>query len=138
MPEISKINHIAIVVDDLESALEFWRDCLGMQLAQVKDVPEQDVSVAFLPTGESKVELVMPTSDESGIARYLAKRGPGMHHVCFEVDDLESMLAELSSKGIRLIDEQPRSGEDNQKYAFIHPESTGGVLVELYELPVNI
>lgn len=138
MSEIIKINHIAIVVDDLDSALEFWRDCLGMQLAQVKDVPEQNVSVAFLPSGESKIELVMPTSDETGIAHYLAKRGPGMHHVCFEVDDIEIMLAELLSKGVRLIDEQPRIGKDAKKYAFIHPESTGGVLVELYELPENI
>lgn len=134
MPEIIKISHIAIVVDDLDSALNFWRDALGLQLDHIKNVPEQKASVAFLPSGESEVELVTPTTDDSGIARYLAKRGPGLHHVCFEVDDIQSILMDLRAKGIRLIDEQPRSGGANKKYAFIHPESTGGVLVELYEL----
>ena len=137
MPEIIKISHIAIVVDDLDSALNFWRDALGLQLDHIKNVPEQNASVAFLPSGESEVELVTPTTDDSGIARYLAKRGPGLHHVCFEVDDIQSILMDLRAKGIRLIDEQPRSGGVNKKYAFIHPESTGGVLVELYELSLD-
>jgi methylmalonyl-CoA/ethylmalonyl-CoA epimerase len=137
MPEIIKISHIAIVVDDLDSALKFWRDALGLQLDHIKNVPEQKASVAFLPSGESEVELVTPTIDDSGIARYLAKRGPGLHHVCFEVDDIQSILMDLRAKGIRLIDEHPRSGGANKKYAFIHPESTGGVLVELYELSLD-
>lgn len=134
MPEIKKINHVAIVVDDIEKALAFWRDALGMELHELRDVPVENSQVAFLPLEDSELELVVPTSDDSGIAKYLAKRGPGMHHICLEVDDLLSMLAQLRSKGVRLINEEPRSGADGKKYAFIHPESTSGVLVELYEL----
>jgi methylmalonyl-CoA/ethylmalonyl-CoA epimerase len=90
--------------------------------------------VAFLPLPGSEVELVQPTTDDSGIAKYLAKRGPGMHHLCLEVDDIEGMMSQLKSKGVRLINEEPRSAADGKKYAFIHPESTSGVLVELYEV----
>jgi methylmalonyl-CoA/ethylmalonyl-CoA epimerase len=90
--------------------------------------------VAFLPLTGAEVELVMPTSDDSGIAKYLAKRGPGMHHLCLQVDDIEGMLAQLKAKGIRLINESPRTAADGKQYAFIHPESTGGVLVELYQV----
>ena len=132
---IKRINHIAIVVDDIEAALGFWRDALGLELAQVEEVPEQQAAVAFLPVGESNVELVQPTTDTSGMARFLAKRGPGLHHLCVEVHDLEQTLARLKTKGIRLIDETPRLGSDGKKLAFIHPESTHGVLLELYELP---
>lgn len=132
---IKRINHIAIVVDDIGAALGFWRDALGLELAHVEEVPEQQAAVAFLPVGESNVELVQPTTDTSGMARFLAKRGPGLHHLCVEVDDLEQTLARLKTKGIRLIDEAPRLGSDGKKLAFIHPESTHGVLLELYELP---
>lgn len=132
---LKRINHIAIVVEDIESALGFWRDALGLELAQVEEVPEQQAAIAFLPVGESEVELVQPTTSTSGVARFLAKRGPGLHHLCVEVDDLEHMLVQLKAKGIRLIDETPRSGSGGKKLAFIHPESTQGVLVELYELP---
>ncbi len=134
MPKIKRINHIAIVVEDIEQALAFWRDTLGLELSHVEDVPDQNAVVAFLPTGESEVELVKPTDPESGIARYLAKRGPGMHHICFEVDDLEGMLAHLKDQGVRLINEEPVIGTGGKKIAFIHPKSTHGVLVELYEL----
>ncbi len=134
MPKIKRIDHVAIVVDDIEAALGFWRDALGLELSHVEDVPDQQAVVAFLPTSESEVELVKPTDDESGIARYLKKRGPGMHHICFEVDDIEGALAELKAKGVRLINEQPTIGTGGKKIAFIHPESTHGVLVELYEL----
>lgn len=130
-----RINHIAIVVNDIEAALRFWRDALGLDLSEVEHVPEQQASVAFLPVGESNVELVQPTTDTSGVARFLAKRGPGLHHLCLEVDDLEQTLAQLKSKGVRLIDETPRLGSGGKKLAFIHPESTQGVLLELYELP---
>jgi methylmalonyl-CoA/ethylmalonyl-CoA epimerase len=88
--------------------------------------------VAFLPLPGSEVELVKPTTEDSGIAKYLTKRGPGMHHICLEVDDIEGMLAQLRARGVRLINESPRAGGDGRRYAFIHPESTGGVLVELY------
>lgn len=134
MAKIKKINHVAVVVDDMEKALSFWRDALGMELHELRDAPAEKSQVAFLPLAGSEVELVVPTSDDSGIAKYLAKRGPGMHHICLEVDDIVGMLAQLRAKGIRLINEEPRSGPDGKKYAFIHPDSTSGVLVELYEL----
>lgn len=134
MPEVKKVNHVAVVVDDMERALSFWRDAMGMKLHELRDVPAEKSQVAFLPLDGSEVELVMPTSDDSGIAKYLAKRGSGMHHICLEVDDIVGMLAQLRMKGVRLINEEPRTSADGKKYAFIHPESTSGVLVELYEL----
>jgi methylmalonyl-CoA/ethylmalonyl-CoA epimerase len=134
MAVIKSINHIAVVVDDMEKSLAFWRDALGIELHELRDVPAEKSQVAFLPLTGAEVELVMPTSNDSGIAKYLAKRGPGMHHLCLEVDDIEGMLARLKQKKIRLINEEPRTAADGKKYAFIHPESTGGVLVELYQV----
>jgi methylmalonyl-CoA/ethylmalonyl-CoA epimerase len=134
MPTIKAINHVAVVVDDMEKSLSFWRDALGIELHELRDVPAEKSQVAFLPLAGAEVELVMPTSDDSGIAKYLAKRGQGMHHICLEVDDIEGMLSQLKSKNIRLINEEPRTAVDGKKYAFIHPESTGGVLVELYQI----
>ena len=134
MPTIKAINHVAVVVDDMDKSLTFWRDALGLELHELRDVPAEKSQVAFLPVAGAEVELVLPTSDDSGIAKYLAKRGPGMHHICLEVDDIEGMLSQLRKKNIRLITEQPRTAEDGKKYAFVHPESTGGVLVELYQL----
>ncbi len=134
MSHIKRINHVAVVVDDMEKALSFWRDALGIELHELRDVPVEKSQVAFLPLEGSEVELVMPTSEESGIAKYLAKRGPGMHHICLEVDDIATMLAHLRTKGVRLINDEPRTSADGRQYAFIHPESTSGVLVELYEL----
>jgi methylmalonyl-CoA/ethylmalonyl-CoA epimerase len=104
-----------------------------LTLEAQRDVPQEKAQVAFLPVGDTKVELVQPASDDSGIARFLTKRGPGMHHVCLEVQDLEGMLAQLKAKGIRLIHETPQTTATGRRYAFIHPESAGGVLVELYE-----
>jgi methylmalonyl-CoA/ethylmalonyl-CoA epimerase len=134
MPIIKAINHVAVVVEDMEKSLAFWRDALGIPLHELRDVPAEKSQVAFLPLAGAEVELVMPTTDDSGIAKYLAKRGQGMHHLCLEVDDIEEMLTHLKSKNIRLINEEPRAAADGKKYAFIHPESTGGVLVELYQL----
>lgn len=134
MTKIKNINHVAVVVDDMEKALAFWRDALGMEMHELRDVPAENSQVAFLPLAGSEVELVVPTSNDSGIAKYLAKRGPGMHHICLEVDDIESMLMQLKGKGVRLINEEARTTADGKKYAFIHPESTSGVLVELYQL----
>ena len=133
MSHIKSINHVAVVVDNMEKALSFWRDALGMELHELRDVPAEKSQVAFLPLAGSEVELVMPTSGDSGIAKYLDKRGPGMHHICLEVDDIMGMLAHLRANGVRLINEEPRTSADGRKYAFIHPESTSGVLVELYE-----
>jgi methylmalonyl-CoA/ethylmalonyl-CoA epimerase len=133
MAAIKRIDHIAIVVEDLETTLGFWRDALGLELAHIEDVPEQKSEVAFLPVGESEVELVRPTTDDSGVAKYLQKRGPGMHHISLEVDDIVGMLAQLKAKGVRLINETPVPGAGGKQIAFIHPESTSGVLVELYQ-----
>ena len=134
MPKVKQINHVAVVVDNMDKALSFWRDALGMDLYELRDVPAEKSQVAFLPLPGSEVELVQPTTDDSGIAKYLAKRGPGMHHICLEVDDIEEMMSQLKSKGVRLINEEPRIAADGKKYAFIHPESTSGVLVELYQI----
>lgn len=134
MPVIKSIHHIAVVVDDMQTSLAFWRDALGIELRELRDVPAEKSQVAFLPLAGAEVELVMPTTDDSGIAKYLAKRGQGMHHLCLEVDDIQGVLAQLKAKNIRLINEEPRLAADGKKYAFIHPESTGGVLVELYQL----
>jgi methylmalonyl-CoA/ethylmalonyl-CoA epimerase len=131
---IKRIDHIAIVVDDIDQALEFWREALGLQLTHLEDVPNQESVVAFLPSGQSEVELVEPTTETSGVAKYLAKRGPGMHHICFEVDDIEATLERMKARGVKLIDETPTIGTGGKKIAFIHPSSTHGVLVELYEL----
>ena len=134
MPKVKQINHVAVVVDDMEKALSFWRDALGMDLHELRDVPAEKSQVAFLPLAGSEVELVQPTTDDSGIAKYLAKRGSGMHHICLEVDDINGMMSQLKAKGVRLINEEPRTAADGKRYAFIHPESTSGVLVELYQL----
>ena len=134
MPKVKQINHVAVVVQDMEKALLFWRDALGMEMHELREVPAEKSQVAFLPLSTSEVELVLPTTQDSGIAKYLAKRGPGMHHICLEVDDIEGMLSQLRSKGMRLINEEPRTAADGKRYAFIHPESTSGVLVELYQI----
>lgn len=134
MPRIKRIDHVAVVVDDMDKALSFWRDALGIELHELRDVPAENSQVAFLPLAGSEIELVLPTTDDSGIAKYLAKRGPGMHHLCLEVDDIKAMMGQLKAKNIRLINEEPRIASDGKRYAFIHPESTGGVLVELYQL----
>ncbi|MFH1183960.1 MAG: methylmalonyl-CoA epimerase [Chloroflexota bacterium] len=133
MPSVKSIHHIAVVVSDMQASLSFWRDALGMQLRELHEVPAEQSQVAFLPAEASEVELVLPTTADSGIGRYLAKRGPGMHHICLEVDDIASMLAHLKAKGVRLINDDARLAADGRRYAFVHPESTGGVLVELYQ-----
>jgi methylmalonyl-CoA/ethylmalonyl-CoA epimerase len=131
---IKKVNHIAIVVSDLEESLRFWVDALGLKLAHTEHVASQAVDVAFVPVGDSKIELLKPTDNESGVARYLEKRGAGMHHLCFEVDDIVATLTHLKEVGVQLINEAPVVGSDGRKFAFIHPKSANGVLVELYEL----
>jgi methylmalonyl-CoA/ethylmalonyl-CoA epimerase len=133
MAKLKKINHVAVVVGDIDESLKFWQDAMGIELHHVEDVPSQKSMVAFLPIGESEVELVKPTSDDSGVAKFLAERGGGMHHLCFEVDNIVEMMAELKAKGIRLINDVPNE-LPGRKMAFVHPKSTGGVLVELYEV----
>ncbi|HNY83955.1 MAG TPA: methylmalonyl-CoA epimerase [Anaerolineaceae bacterium] len=133
MAEIKKINHVAIVVKDIDQALRFWQEELGLELHHIEDVPSQKSKVAFIPVGESEIELVQPTSDDSGMAAYLEKRGEGMHHLCVEVDDIDGMLERLKEKGVRLINETALE-LPGRKMAFVHPKSTNGVLVELYQL----
>lgn len=132
---IKKISHIAVVVPDLKEATGFWVEALGLPLSHIEPVPEQGVDVAFLPVGDSEIELLEPVTRDSGVARYLAKNGPGMHHICFEVEDIGAVLERLKAANVPLINEEPTIGSGGKKLAFIHPKGTGGVLVELYELP---
>jgi len=133
MPKIKKINHVAIAVPDLDAALVFWRDAIGLEVHHVEDVPSMKSKVAFLPVGESEVELVVPTSEDSGLAKFVQEKGGGMHHLCFEVDDIDTVLAEFKAKGVRLINETPVV-MPGRKMAFVHPKASGGVLVEFYEV----
>ena len=131
--EITGVHHIAIAVRDIDEALKVYRDALGLEVEGVREIPEQGVRVAFLPVGEAHIELVQPLSAEGGVARFLEKRGEGLHHICLKVRDIEKALEELSQAGVRLIDESPRLGAYGHKMAFIHPKSLHGVLLELYE-----
>ncbi|MGV7975956.1 MAG: methylmalonyl-CoA epimerase [Anaerolineaceae bacterium] len=128
-----KINHIAIVVKDIDASLDFWVKAFGLALDHIEDVPSQASKVAFLPVGESEVELVQPTSTDSGMAAYLEKRGEGMHHLCIEVEDIDVALAHLKALDVRLINAEPEV-LPGRKMAFIHPKAANGVLIELYQL----
>lgn len=130
-----KMNHIAVVVPDVEEALGFWRDALGLPFGGVEEVLDEAVQVGFLSLGDAHIELMAPTTADSGVARFLEKRGPGMHHICLEVDDIDAAIEELAAKGVQLIYEVPRTRENGTRYTFVHPKSTGGVMVELYENP---
>ena len=130
----SRIHHVAVVVRSIEASLVLYRDLLGMRLETVMDIPSDHVRIAFLGVGESKVELVEPTDDTTGVARFLAAKGEGFHHVCLEVANLAEELTRLAIDGIELIDSTPRRGAEGP-VAFLHPRSCGGVLVELIEAP---
>ena len=130
---IKKIDHVAVIVSDIDAALEFWRDALDLKLSRVEDVPEQDAEVTFLQLGDSEIELLRPTVDGSGVAQFLAEHGSGMHHIALEVDDLEAMIERLQAKGVRLINHKPFAAAGGRRAVFVHPSGTGGVLVELYE-----
>ena len=127
-----KLDHIGIVVEDIEAALAVYEAALGLPLENIVEVPEQQVRVAFLALGESNIELVQPTADDTGTARFLTRRGEGIHHICIEVEDIRATLARLKAHGVQLIDEEPRPGVHG-KVAFIHPRGAHGVLVELLE-----
>lgn len=127
----SKIQHLGVAVESIESALNFWSDGLGLELHEIEIVEDQGVRVAMLPIGESRIELLEATAPETPVGKFLAKRGAGIHHLCIEVDEINSKLAELKARGVRLIDESPRLGAGGALVAFIHPSSTGGVLIEL-------
>jgi methylmalonyl-CoA/ethylmalonyl-CoA epimerase len=132
---IKKVNHIAMLVEDIDQAAAFWGEALGLTMGHIEDVPQENARVAFFPVGESKIELVQPTDPATGLGKYLAKRGAGIHHICLEVEDIEGVLADLKAKDVQLINPTPQSREDGTLYAFIHPKSAFGVLVELYQVP---
>ncbi|MBD0371646.1 MAG: methylmalonyl-CoA epimerase [Pyrinomonadaceae bacterium] len=127
------IDHLGIATRQIEEALGFWREALGLELVETEEVSEQRVRVAMLPVGESRIELLEPTSEDSPIAKFLEKRGPGIHHIAVRVDDIHLALARLKEQGARLIDEKPRTGAGGSLIAFVHPSSTNGVLLELVE-----
>jgi len=131
---LGRVHHVAVVVGDLERSLEFYRDTLGLELETIQNIPTDRVRIAFLPVGDTKIELVSPTDDTTGVARFLAAKGEGFHHLCFEVPDLAAALTRLGIEGIELIDTAPRRGAEGP-VAFLHPRSCHGVLVELIEAP---
>jgi methylmalonyl-CoA/ethylmalonyl-CoA epimerase len=133
MLKVKKINHVAVAVENIEAMLPFWQEALGLPLDHIEDVPSQKARVAFLPVGEGEVELVQPTDPATGMAKFLKEKGPGMHHLCLEVENIDQALAELKAKDIQLINETAQV-LPGRKMAFVHPKSTGGVLVELYEI----
>jgi methylmalonyl-CoA/ethylmalonyl-CoA epimerase len=128
---LKKISHIGIAVHSLDEALPFYRDTLGMAFRGIEDVAEQKVKVAMLQVGESNIELLEPTDPESPVAKFLEKNGPGIHHLAYEVEDIEQAIARLEREGARMIDKVPRNGAHGTRIAFVHPKSSGGVLTEI-------
>jgi methylmalonyl-CoA/ethylmalonyl-CoA epimerase len=128
-----KIDHIGIATHNIAETVKFWRDSLGLGVSAVEDVSEQGVRVAMLPIGESRLELLEPTGPASPVAGFLAKRGPGIHHIAVQVDDIQVALSRLKEQGARLIDESPRKGAGGCLVAFVHPTSADGVLLELVQ-----
>jgi methylmalonyl-CoA epimerase len=135
MKRFRKIDHVGIAVASLAEAVPLYEALLGAPCEHVEEVADQKVRTAFFSVGESHFELLEPTSDDSPIAAFLAKGRRGIHHLCVEVDDLDAALAEYRAQGVRLIDEKPRIGAHGRRIAFVHPQSTGGVLLELSEVP---
>jgi len=132
------IHHIAIVVRDMDAALKFYCDALGLEMTERRKVPEEGVEIAFLPAGEGEIELLRPLSDEGGIARFLEKRGEGPHHICLAVADVEAAMEQLRAAGAQLLSEEPRVNVHGVRYVFVHPKSAHGVLLELYEAAEKI
>ncbi|MDI9472913.1 MAG: methylmalonyl-CoA epimerase [Tissierellia bacterium] len=131
--KILKLDHIGIAVKDLDEALPFWRDVMGLEPAGTEIVEEQKVKVAFLPVGDTEIELLESTDDSGPIARFIEKNGEGVQHLAFRVDDIEEGIAYMKAQGMRMIDEKPRYGAGGAKIAFVHPKSSKGVLVEISE-----
>ena len=131
--EISKIDHIGIAVRDLKKATSLYSDAFGLEVSDEIDAPERKLRIAFTEISGTKLEFLMPTDNESVVAKFIDKRGEGIHHICFEVDDIEKAISELKSKGVELVDEKPRLGVEGDKIVFLQPKSTSGVLIELKE-----
>jgi methylmalonyl-CoA/ethylmalonyl-CoA epimerase len=130
---VRKVDHIGVAVSNLEEALKIYTDVLGLKLHGTEVVEEQKVRVAFMPVGDTEIELLESTDPEGPIAKFIEKRGQGIQHIAFRVDDIEEALEQMRQKGVRLIDEKPRYGAGGARIAFLHPKATGGVLVELCE-----
>lgn len=133
MPRIIKINHIGLAVESINEALGFYSGGMGMEVSGQEDVTSDAVNAAFLPLGESRLELLEPVGESGPLQKFLANRGPGIHHICLEVEDLPGILARLRERGVQLIDEEPRRGAHGSLVAFVHPKSANGVLIELVE-----
>ena len=130
-----KIDHIGIATNGIDEALKFWTEALGLENVHTETVDDQKVRIAMLPLGESRIELLEPTSEDSPISKFLEKRGGGIHHIAVEVDDIETSLKQLKDRGAKLIDESPRIGAEGCLVAFVHPSASGGVLLELVQTP---
>lgn len=130
-----KVDHIGIAVPSLAETQKFYQDALGLHLHEIEEVPEQKVRVAMFPVGETNLEFLEPTSPESPIAKFIEKKGSGIHHVAIQVEDIDRLLADLKSRGVRLINETPVPGAGGKRIAFVHPASTGGILLELSQEP---
>ncbi|HRE48219.1 MAG TPA: methylmalonyl-CoA epimerase [Aggregatilineales bacterium] len=128
------INHLAIVVEDIQAALTFWRDALGLPLGKMERNEGEEVDIAFLPLDSGEIELLAPINETSGVAKYITKRGAGLHHLCLEVADLDALIVRLREHSVQMINDTPKTNEEGRRYAFIHPKSAFGVLVELYEV----
>jgi len=132
---LKKINHIAVAVNNVEEAANFYQNVLGLTLSRVEVVTAQKTKVGFFKIGDSNIELVEPAEPDSPLVKFLEAKGQGIHHICFEVDDIESVIRDFVEKGATMVDQKPRPGAHNTKVAFIHPKSSNGVLIELCEFP---
>jgi methylmalonyl-CoA/ethylmalonyl-CoA epimerase len=130
---LSTIDHVGVAVDDIDAALAVYRDLLGMPLVHRETVTEQGVDAALLDVGDGHIELLQPLGPDTAVGKFLAKRGPGLHHIAYRVDDIDKVLSQLAESGARLIDERPRTGIRGSRVAFVHPASSGGVLTEIVE-----
>ncbi len=131
--DVMKLDHLGIAVPDLDNALMFWRDALGLELDDIEVVESEGVRTAFLSVGEASIELLEPMGEDGVIAKYLTKNGPGIHHICLKVDGIQERLDTLDAAGVRLVDRTPRPGAHGKNVAFLHPKASGGVLIELAE-----
>jgi methylmalonyl-CoA/ethylmalonyl-CoA epimerase len=131
--KVSHIEHLGIAVKSIEEALPYWENILGLKCYNIEEVVDQKVRTAFLKVGQTKIELLEPTSAESTVAKFIETRGEGFHHIAYAVENIEEALAEVEGKGVRLIDKNPRAGAEGMTIAFLHPKSTGGVLTEFCE-----
>ncbi len=132
---VKRIDHVAVVVESIEEAAKFYQDALGIPLSGIREVASEEVRIAFLPIGDSEIELLEPMNPDSGVGKFLANKGQGMHHICLEVDDIDAAADRLKANGVRMLSEAPKSHPDGKRYIFAHPRDSFGVLIELYQLP---